>query len=167
MNKATVRKAAGLSAAVTLTAAAVTGAAPTAAHAAVTLSCGQNLNPTKFSSPWDAEYLGSEAEGAFGAYPTLELRAALNNGKVAFWARVAKQRDGDVIMDWYKSANSNTHYKCSVHMSRYYTGTRYTPAITYGWNAYAKEFRPCEIASSSDGAGGTDWGPYYCGWWSS
>jgi hypothetical protein len=162
MNKERVRKAAWLSAAGTMAAAAVTGVAPTAAHASVTNSCGQNLNPTKFSSPADAEWISSRQEPNWGIYPTLELRVALNNGKAAFWARVQHQRQGELVMDWYKSSNSATHYKCEVNMSSYTTAVRYTPAITYGWNAYAKKFRPCELVSQS----GQD-GPWLCGWWSS
>jgi len=123
----------------------------------------QNLNPTKFSSPWDAEYISPTVEGAWGTYPALELRAALNNGKVAFWARVPNQRQGEVAMDWYKSANRGTHYKCFVYQASYTVGARWTPAITFGWNAYAKQFRPCEIASDSQGA----LGPWDCGWWES
>jgi hypothetical protein len=165
MDKARMRKAAWLSAAGTLAVATATVAAPVAAHAGVTYSCGNDVNPTKAIDPYTRETHAHVLYGAFGYYPAFYLRSGVYDGSGLLWAKASFARDGIIDMDFYKSFNNNTHYKCSATTS-FYDAATYTPGVTYGWHNAAFDFRPCEMIRSP--LSGTDeWQstPWVCAAW--
>jgi hypothetical protein len=164
MDKARMRKAAWLSAAGTLGVATATVAVPVAAHAGVTYSCGNDVNPTKAIDPYTRETHARVYEGALGYYPAFYLRSGVYDGSGLLWAKAASARDGIIDMDFYKSFNNNTHYKCSATIS-FYDAATYTPGVTYGWHNAAFDFRPCEMIRSSNGGGGWDSAPWICAAW--
>ena len=164
MDKARMRKAAWLSAAGTLGVATATVAVPVAAHAGVTYSCGNDVNPTKAIDPYTRETHAHVLYGAFGYYPAFYLRSGVYDGSGLLWAKASFARDGIIDMDFYKSFNNNTHYKCSATTS-FYDAATYTPGVTYGWHNAAFDFRPCEMIRSSNGGGGWDSAPWICAAW--
>lgn len=164
MGNTKVRKAAWLSAAGVMAATAVVGTTQTAADASVTTSCGPGLNANSTTDRTVVEKLGPKVEPGWGTYPAISLRNGLLNGNTVFWARASTPESGVVVMDWYKSGNSGTHYKCSQEM--WIGGGNYTKAINWGWHSLAWVFRPC-VARSQSGLGGTGvLGPWECdAWW--
>jgi hypothetical protein len=158
VKKNIIRKAAQVAAAGLLPAAALTVAGQTAAEASVTDSCGRNFTPSKATYAVTIEDVAGKKLADGFTYPKLSLREGIIDGySSVIWARQSYRMRGSLALDWYKSPNSNTHYKCSIFSSSQPpNGPNYTQGVLVGYNnppgANALAFRPCEVYRTDEGS---------------
>jgi hypothetical protein len=156
MNKNTIRKAAQVAAAGLLPATALAVAGQPAADAAVTNSCGRNFSPSKATYAVTLEDVNGKTFPDGAKYPKLSLREGIVDGySSVMWARQSEHMEGSLALDWYKSQNSTTHYKCSI-ISEGLNPRNYTQGVLVGYNnppaANAWAFRPCQQYHTDEGS---------------
>ena len=134
------------------------------ADAAVTYSCGKNLNPSSASNTVTLEH--KKGQGGTLTYPYISLREGIVDGyQSVIWARQSHHMEGSLDLWWYKSKNSTTHYDCEYESRSIYP-RNYTNGVLVGENtppgADALAFRPCQRFESTTGG---EIGKWDCSAW--